>query len=69
MAISRKRVWWMLSPMALWFGILLIVWLLQYYWLASAEERVMGEGRCSCWAGSGCARLARALNSQRCWVL
>ena len=46
MAISRKRVWWMLSPLALWFGIMLLVWLLQYYWLASAEERVMGEARC-----------------------
>lgn len=47
LAISRKRMGWMLSPLVLWFAIVLIVYLLQYYWLASAEERVMGGCRCS----------------------
>lgn len=40
--MTRKRLWWMLSPLALWFGVVIILWLLQFYWLNSAEERVMG---------------------------
>ena len=42
LAMTRKRLWWMLSPLALWFGAVIILWLLQFYWLNSAEERVMG---------------------------
>lgn len=44
--MTRRRLWWMMSPLALWLAVIAIAWILQYYWIGSAEERVkVGAGR------------------------
>lgn len=42
--MSRRRLWWMMSPLALWLVVVAVCWILQYYWIASAEERVKVRG-------------------------
>lgn len=42
-AMTRRRLWAMMSPLAVWLALVALVWLLQYYWISSAEERVLGE--------------------------
>jgi hypothetical protein len=42
LAISRRSIVWLMLPFLLWLGVTCALWGMQYYWVSSATERVMG---------------------------
>lgn len=73
-AMTRRRLWAMVMPLAFWLVVVIILWLMQHFWISGASERVLVRGRaiggaCWQWQGGGAERHGGSALATRAFAL
>lgn len=65
--MTRRRLWGMMAPLAVWLAVVVALWLLQHWWIGSAEERVKARQAAAAAAAlDGCTRRALRASMLAC---